>query len=625
MFEFKSIATKFCVGLSLFLLLFAAGLTYYVGSSSYSIATDMQLGGMQQLTKASFRGFNSFVEKYKTLSAKFSRINTEQMDEYAQELLGNDPAVQSVFWKDSSGKIIGGYNSAGSSLVGKSINVGEPRGSSSDLSVLIEGSSVTLFFSSKSARGACVLAVDLASFAKWGVSPLVVGSDGYAYMMTMDGVIVVHPKPSLVGQALSIVGQFNETRAKGQDYFFYPFQGRDKAQTFQYDPESGLVLSATVYVDDLIAGAIHQTQMTAVVNLVGFAILIGMVFIGFKKVVGNPMVKILDYSTILSSGDLTASVDIKSKDEMGALGNNMSTLGNRLSDIVGKVQDVSENVAAGSEELAASSGTLSQGATEQAASIEEISSSMEEMTSNISNNADNAKQTETIAVKSADNAKKGGEAVTESVQAMRDIADKIVIIEELARQTNLLALNAAIEAARAGEHGKGFAVVAAEVRKLAERSGSAAAEISELSSSSVSVAERAGKMLDELVPDIQRTADLVQEISSATTEQNTGAHQINRAIQQLDQVVQQNASASEEMASTSNELSSQAQMLQSTMTFFKIDHITGVGRSSAKRSASNKNYTATTVTPSVEASRHNSGSGVALDMDMGGDDEFEQY
>jgi len=195
---------------------------------------------------------------------------------------------------------------------------------------------------------------------------------------------------------------------------------------------------------------------------------------------------------------------------------------------------------------------------------------MEQMAANIKQNADNALQTEKIALKSAEDAKEGGEAVAQTVSAMKQIAEKISIIEEIARQTDLLALNAAIEAARAGEHGKGFAVVASEVRKLAERSQTSAAEISSLSGSSVEVAEKAGNMLVKIVPDIQKTAELVQEISAASNEQNAGADQINKALQQLDQVIQQNSSASEEMASTSEELSGQAEQLQTTINFFKI-------------------------------------------------------
>jgi methyl-accepting chemotaxis protein len=214
---------------------------------------------------------------------------------------------------------------------------------------------------------------------------------------------------------------------------------------------------------------------------------------------------------------------------------------------------------------------MSQGATEQAASAEEASSSIEEMNATIRQNADNALQTEKIALKSAADALESGKAVAEAMAAMKDIAARISIIEEIARQTNLLALNAAIEAARAGEHGKGFAVVAAEVRRLAERSQTAAGEISKLSGSSVQVAEKAGTMLAKLVPDIQKTAELVQEISAASREQTTGAGQINGAIQQLNQVIQQNAGAAEEMSSTAEELSSQAEQLQEAIAYFQVD------------------------------------------------------
>ncbi len=234
---------------------------------------------------------------------------------------------------------------------------------------------------------------------------------------------------------------------------------------------------------------------------------------------------------------------------------------------------------------------MSQGASEQAAAAEEASSSIEQMTANIRQNADNAMQTEKIATQASGDAREGGDAVNKTVGAMKEIADKIMIIEEIARQTNLLALNAAIEAARAGEHGKGFAVVAAEVRKLAERSQKAAGEINELSTNSVEVAEKAGTVLSALVPNIQKTAELVQEISAASREQDAGADQIAKSIQQLDAVIQQNASASEEMASTSEELSGQSEQLAEMIAFFTVDdgthgqRIQREQKSSANRSA----------------------------------------
>jgi PAS domain S-box-containing protein len=273
----------------------------------------------------------------------------------------------------------------------------------------------------------------------------------------------------------------------------------------------------------------------------------------------------------LSNGDLTLELKAERDDEIGQLVRAVNKTIAILKGIVSDVKSAAENVTSGSQQLSAGSEQMSQGTTEQAASAEEASSSVEEMNATIKQNADNAQQTEKIALKSAADATESGRAVSETVGAMKDIAGKISIIEEIARQTNLLALNAAIEAARAGEHGKGFAVVASEVRKLAERSQVAAGEISHLSASSVQVAEKAGQMLAKLVPDIQKTAELVQEISAASKEQTSGADQINSAIQQLNQVIQQNAGAAEEMSSTAEELSSQAQQLQSTIAFFKVD------------------------------------------------------
>jgi len=285
----------------------------------------------------------------------------------------------------------------------------------------------------------------------------------------------------------------------------------------------------------------------------------------------QPLSKAVGVANNIAAGDLTTNIDVDSKDEVGQMAGAMNSMIEQLKKVVADVQTASDNVASGSQQLSSGSEQMSQGTTEQAASAEEASSSVEEMNATIRQNADNAQQTEKIALKSSADAAESGKAVSESVIAMKEIASKISIIEEIARQTNLLALNAAIEAARAGEHGKGFAVVAAEVRKLAERSQTAAAEISNLSGTSVQVAEKAGEMLTKLVPDIQKTAELVQEINAASKEQTTGSDQINAAIQQLNQVIQQNASAAEEMASTAEELSSQAEQLQDTISFFKLD------------------------------------------------------
>ena len=368
-----------------------------------------------------------------------------------------------------------------------------------------------------------------------------------------------------------------------------------------------------------------STASTVMVFGLGLALLIGVtVAVFLTKAITTPVYKGVAFAKKISEGDLTAEVDVDQKDELGMLAQALRDMVAKLREIVTEVQSASDNVASGSEELSASAEQLSQGATEQAASVEEVSSSMEEMASNIRQNADNATQTEKIALKAAQDAEAGGKAVVQAVGAMKNIAEKISIVEEIARQTNLLALNAAIEAARAGEHGKGFAVVAAEVRKLAERSGTAAAEISELSSSTVTVADQAGQMLTKLVPDIQRTAELVQEISAASNEQNAGAEQINKALQQLDQVIQQNASASEEMASTSEELSSQAEQLQSSIAFFHLGaSVARVTRQSSRPKPQSRKAALPSKAPAGQSSRQ---SGLALDMGRDAeDDEFERF
>jgi methyl-accepting chemotaxis protein len=275
----------------------------------------------------------------------------------------------------------------------------------------------------------------------------------------------------------------------------------------------------------------------------------------------------------LAKGDLRQDVAGKlknRKDEAGMLARAMAEAIASLRKLAASILASADQVASGSEEISSTAQEMSQGSTEQAAAAEEVSSSIEEMTATIKQNSDNAQATEAIARKSSQDGEEGGRAVEETVAAMKEIAGKIGIIEEIARNTNLLALNAAIEAARAGEAGKGFAVVASEVRKLAERSQKAAGEISELSAKSVAVADKAGAMLKAIVPDIRKTAELVQEISSSSREQSSGADQIAKAVMQLDSVIQQNASASEEMASMAEELASQAASLKEGVSFFKL-------------------------------------------------------
>ncbi|MBF0368883.1 MAG: CHASE3 domain-containing protein [Magnetococcales bacterium] len=365
-----------------------------------------------------------------------------------------------------------------------------------------------------------------------------------------------------------------------------------------------------------------SNTFTTIYIAIGIAILISIAIawylsrIVLRQVGGEPPY-IAELTRKVADGDLTVQLDTAGEDTGIFLA--VKNMVENLRQVVGDVSNSAGQVSTGSNEISDAAQSLSQGATEQAASIEETSSAMEEMASNIQQNTDNANTTQTIASKAAKDGEEGGKAVEEAVQAMKQIAEKISIIEEIARQTNLLALNAAIEAARAGEHGKGFAVVAAEVRKLAERSQTAAGEISQLSASSVEVAERAGGIINQLVPDIQKTAELIEEIAAASQEQNQGASQVNQAIQQLDQVIQRNAGASEEMAATAEELSSQADMMTQAVSFFR----TGQQAAAPRRQTQGKKPTARIAQAAPKALPAPASGGAALDM--GADDEFESF
>ena len=350
----------------------------------------------------------------------------------------------------------------------------------------------------------------------------------------------------------------------------------------------------------------------------------------------NVLIDSMNEITAVAEEIATGNLQVSAKERSGQdkLMRALSSMINGLTEVVENVKNSADSVSTGSQELSIGSTKISEGANKQAASAQEASSSMEQMSSNIKQNAENAIQTEKIALQSAQNAETGGKAVSETVIAMKEIAGKISIIEEIARQTNLLALNAAIEAARAGEHGKGFAVVASEVRKLAERSQTAAAEINKLSATSVEVAENAGEMLAKLVPDIKKTAELVQEISAASNEQNAGAAQINKAIQQLDQVIQQNVTASEELTATAMNFTSQSEQMQNVIGFFSTDDnskksITQKKQTPAKSENNGKNgHNGNGGSSHKSVSTASVIKGIKLNMDssaVNSDSEFEKF
>ena len=449
---------------------------------------------------------------------------------------------------------------------------------------------------------------------------------GYAFIVSNKGKITAHPDGKLVNKTLAdaMSPEHASTIAKAVEAgkpFSEFLQSAQDGQQYLYLFQPILIrgtdtpwsIGIAIPKDKIFTAADEFLYLSVALTIIALLIVAAVVFF-IARSITTPLIKSVAFAHEIATGNLTAALDIDQKDEIGVLASTLMDMGARLRKVVGDVRMVTDNVASGAGELAATSQTLSQGATEQASALEEVSSSMEQMAANISQNADNANQTQGLASGASGQARESGSAVAESVEAMKEIADKISIIEEIARQTNLLALNAAIEAARAGEHGKGFAVVAAEVRKLAERSGVAAGEISQLAASSVQVADRAGGLLGKLVPDIQRTAELVDEISSASNEQNAGASQINSAIQQLDSVVQQNASASEEMSSTASELSIQATQLQETVAFFRVGD-------DGRRPAA----TVRTAKPQSKRLAAAKSAPVGIGLDMGDEGDFERF
>jgi len=433
-----------------------------------------------------------------------------------------------------------------------------------------------------------------------GIMDIVVGKTGYVFVLggtgdqkgtyiisakgTRDGENILDAKDAdgkpFIQEMVEKAVKLNEEKQIDYHTYAWKNQGEDivrnKIAALAYFKEWDWVIGAGAYVDDYqdaqerVSESLNTMQYTITAGAIILCVLFGFLAIYISAKIANPIRQAVDFAKLVADGDLTKSIDIDLNDEVGVLCDSLNQMVSSMAEAVNSIQSGAGQVAASAEELSASSQNLASGATEQAANLEETSAAIEQLTSSIEQNSLNAHETNDITIKAAKEAEEGGHAVVETVNAMKKIAEQISIVDDIADQTNLLALNAAIEAARAGEMGKGFAVVAVEVRKLAERSQSAAKEISEVARNSVVMAEKAGKLIQSVVPAIKTASDRVQEINAACSEQSNGATQIRTAVTQLDEVTQQNSAASEESASASEELASQAQFLQETVSRFKV-------------------------------------------------------
>lgn len=395
---------------------------------------------------------------------------------------------------------------------------------------------------------------------------------GYPFVVDKDGTFVIHPKNE--GKNFANEEFFRQlVSAKPGEYKTrYSWEGRTKYQYFKYIPAIESFVSVSIYEKELfnIIGSVRNAILIAI--LIGITIFV-LIITQISRVIASGLQKGVNLAKQIADGDLNVTISLNQKDEVGELVNALNNMSVKLREIVRDIITGANSIASASQQISSTSQHISQGASEQASSVEELSSTMEEMAGNISLNTENARTTEAISLTALAGIEEVADRSKKAMEATRTISEKINIINDIAFQTNILALNAAVEAARAGDHGRGFAVVASEVRKLAERSKVAADEIVRIAHQSVDLVEGAGSKLNDMIPEVNKTNKLVQEIAASSLEQNNGSNQVNGAIQQLNTVTQQNAAASEELATSAEELASQAEQLKEMILYFKIDDL----------------------------------------------------
>lgn len=593
----RSLARMILMPIVLAIVIGVAALVVFVNRSSTELVYQSESQGGASVAASVRSALELFLDDSVSLAHAFAENGVLQNaivsgeGDAALATLKKSVAENAIIWGsvvfDRNGIAVVGFSADGTELSGVDIS-GRPYvreilgGADSFVSKTIFKSKTgdaLLFASSAPVRddegnliGGVVLLGSWEAFTSRFIDPVKIGTKGYAFVLDSQGRMIYHPKDKSLIMSDTSGDDFVQAALRDRNgEIQYDWNGQGKILFFRTVPENGWVVCLGAYDSDLTAGAIHQGYVLAGIGFVVVLLVILIVILFLRALVIRPVGEGVAAAEIMAEGDLRADIHSHSANELGRLMRSLGRMIVAVRKVVHQVKNAAEMVAAGSEEVSASSEEMADSSTEQASSVEEIAASVEEMSANITQNLHTVEQTRDIAVRTAKDAAEGGQAVRETVTAMRDIADRTSIIEEIARQTNLLALNAAIEAARAGEHGKGFAVVAAEVRKLAERSGVAASEISELTGNSLGIAEKAGSMLEKVVKDIKTTEELVQEVTAASQDQHTAAQQISTAINQLDLAVQKNTSFSEELSATAQELSAQAIQLQEAIDFFTVD------------------------------------------------------